>query len=80
MRIFLVSTLMNGLGEHEKADAFSGIRLLTALACIPSGYIAAIIYKAVPILTFITSLGLYMVIFALSIYLHIRNPALKEVG
>ncbi len=76
---FLVSSLMNGLGEHEKADAFSGIQLLTAFACIPSGYIAAIIYKAVPILAFISSLGLYVIIFALSMYLHIRFSPSKYI-
>jgi len=37
------SIFMNSQGEHEKADMFSAVQMLTILFCIPAGYIGGVL-------------------------------------
>lgn len=74
--IFRDSSFMNSLGEHEKADAFSGVQTLAAVAAIPAGVIAGAVYGAEPRLLFLIIIGLHLTCFGLScLLLHRRRQA-----
>jgi len=53
------TVFINRVGEHDKADALSGLQTMTALVSIPSGYIAGLLYGMNPVLPFITNLLLF---------------------
>ena len=67
MTTFRDTAFMNSLGEHEKANAFSGVQTLSAVATVPAGIIAGAIYSAAPRLLFMVIIVIHAVCMILSL-------------
>jgi hypothetical protein len=66
------SIFMNSQGEHEKADMFSAVQMLTILFCIPAGYIGGVLYKLNPYVLFGLVSMIYLITLVVSILLSVR--------
>ena len=77
MTTFRDTAFMNSLGENEKADAFSSVQTLAAVATIPAGIIAGAIYAAAPRLLFMVIIAIHAVCMLLSLLIlrHRRSTA-----
>lgn len=69
MQTYRDSVFMNKVGEHEKADLFGAVQTLTALVCIPSGYIGGLAYSISPVIPFILIAVLFTAAFTVSFLL-----------
>jgi len=74
------TAFMNNLGEHEKADAFSGIQTLTTFICIPSGYLAGYIYEINPKYPFIAIFTLFICAVVISMLMFNKGNALQNTS
>ena len=80
MTTFRDTAFMNSLGEHEKANAFSGVQTLAAVATIPAGIIAGAIYSAAPRLLFMVIIAIHATCMVLSILiLRHRSDAARTI-
>lgn len=73
MATYRDAVLINKLGDHEKSDMLSAVQVLTALVCIPSSYIAGVIFSVNALLPFVVIAALFVIALLISLTLIKEN-------
>jgi MFS family permease len=72
------TVFMNSQGDHDKADMFSAVQVVTTLFCIPAGYIGGLLFKLNSYFPFVLVLFLFLIAVGVSLYISLRQ--VKEIN